>query len=51
MRTRLLVTGEMRHLLQGGDPVIKALTVIGLGGMAVEMTTQTDTMNLIFGKS
>lgn len=51
MRTRLLVTGETRHLLQGGDPVIKTLTVIGLGGMAVEVTTPVDAMNLVFGKS
>lgn len=51
MRTRLLVTGEMRYLLQGGDLVIKTLTVIGLGGMAVEVTTPVDAMNLVFGKS
>lgn len=51
MRTRLLVTGETRHLLQGGDPVIKTLTVIGLDGMAVEATTPVDAMNLVFGKS
>lgn len=51
IRTRLLVTGEMRHLLQGGDLVINALTVIGLCGMAVEMNTPVDAMNLVFGKS